>query len=406
MDSRKRLGLAVLLVCACLLPALQETAFSQEKKSKRLCPKCQSTGKIPNPFMTEKMLDLEKDVLFCSYVIEEDKTGRGIPWLPCKRCRNPDLEEAARKAFEKLLPQKMKWLEERKENAAFLKTRTPLLHLETEHFILTWNVPKITTADRKTYKCHEAMHLYATRLETFYADFMKTLDLKEEEMRNRKHLIYLFEDQKSCLKAAQELTGLTCWNAAKLPGNPSVLVSWKDITNLKTDDSFHRHVVHHVSHLPNVAYYLMEWLAVEAGWADEGLAHYFEQKYFKIADNTCDEEGEGEEFSGGDWEVDVRKALETEKAPSFADLSIKSTTALHEDEHKFAWSYVDFLLDRDPRKFKLFMKAIKTKKKCRDALKESYGLTFIGFQSEWEKYVLDNYRKKPLSPTRPRRLRR
>ena len=85
---------------------------------------------------------------------------------------------------------------------------------------------------------------------------------------------------------------------------------------------------------------------------------------------------------------------------------MKSTTALYGEEHKFAWSYVDFLMDRDPHKFKLFMKAIKTKKKCREALKESYGLNFISFQNEWEKYVLKNYRKKPKKPPRrPRRLR-
>ena len=151
----------------------------------------------------------------------------------------------------------------------------------------------------------------------------------------------------------------------------------------------------------------MEWLAVDAGWADEGLAHYFEIKYFNTADNTCDEEGEEEEFTSSDWEVDVRKALEAGKAPSFADLSIKSTTGLFKDEHKFAWSFVDFLMDRDPKGFKKFMKAIKSKKKCRDALQEAFDLNFITIHGEWEKYVLENYRKKPLkAPARPRRFRR
>jgi len=381
---------------------LTDVSMAQEGKD-RLCPKCDSTGKIENPFMTEEMKALEKEVVFCSYVIEQDKEGHGIEWFPCERCRNPELEKKARGEFEALKKERVRWLERFRETDELLKPRRKLIHLETEHFVIAWNIPKIKTADKKTYNCHEALHLYAKRMEEFYADFLKFLGLEEKEMRNHKHFLYLFESQKTLRKAAHEYTGLDCWNAAKLPGNPSILCCWMDKINLKTDDHFHRHLIHHLSHLLNVAYYRMEWLAMKAGWADEGLAHFFEIKYFGIADNTCDEEGEEEEYSSTDWEVDVRKALETGKAPSFADISLKTTTALQGDEHKFAWSYVDFLLKRNPHKFKLFMKAIKEKRTATEGLKEAYSLNFISFSTQWEEYVLENYRKKPLKVKARRR---
>lgn len=401
---RKIITLLPLMALMTALLALKAPA--QDKASKRRCSKCDTTGRIANPYVTEHMAEIEKKVKFCSYVFEQDKKGRGLPWIPCERCRNPDLEKAARKQFDEEVKALENWMDERKQATAFLKTRNRLYHLETEHFIIAWNITKIVTADRKTYKCHDAMHLYAERMEEFYSDFLDTLGITEEEMRNKKHFLYLFEEQKSCRAAAKELTGLDCWNAAKLPGNPSILISWKDKVNLKDDDDFHRHLIHHLSHLLNVAYYHMEWMAMEAGWADEGLGHFFEMKYFQKADNTCDEEGEEEEFFASDWEVDVRKALEAGIAISMADLSIKSTTALHGDDHKFAWSFVDFLMKKDPLKFKLFMKGIKAKKKAREALRDSYGLNFISFQNEWEAYVLGNYRKKPLKAGRGSSRRR
>jgi hypothetical protein len=378
-------------------------AFAQDKK---LCPKCKSTGKIPNPFLTEAIIALEENVEYCSHVFDADKTGRGLPWFPCERCRNPSLEKKAREEFDQLVADREAWIQSRRDAVdRVVEPRRELLHLQTKHFTIAWNIPRITTADKKKYKMHEALHLYAQRMEDFYADFLRTLDIKDEEMRNRRHFLYLFEDQKSCLKAAKEFTGLNCWNAAKLPGNPSILVSWKDITYLKTDEDFHRHLIHHVSHLLNIAYFRMEWMALTAGWADEGLAHYFEMKYFNKADNTCDEEGEEEELSNSDWEVEVRKLVEEEKAVSFAEISVKTTTGLHGDDHKLSWSYVDFLMKKNPRKFKLFMQAIKLKKPAMEALKESYGLNFITFQSQWKAYVLEKYRKKPLK-VKGRRNRR
>jgi len=363
----------------------------------KLCHKCNSTGRIENPFMTESMKELEKDVLFCSYPLEKDKKGYGVDFIPCERCRNPDLAKKFKVKFDAIVKERLKWLEERKNNVSFLKPRRQLLFVETKHFSMTWNVPKIVTADRKTYRIHEAMHLYANRLEKFYRDFQSFFEIDDKEMRNTKHNLYLFETQKSCWKAAKEITGLTCFYAAKQPGNPSILITWKDNSTLKTDAQFHRHLIHHVSHLLNVVYYRMEWLATTAGWADAGLAHFFEIKYFNVADNTCDEEGTEEEFGASDWEFDVRKALTAGKLESFADLSVKSTTSLNGEDHKLAWSYIDFLLKVKPRNnFKVFMKAIKSKKACRDALKEAYGLSFIGMQTEWEAYVLDKYRTKPM----------
>ena len=409
ISAVRRSGFMVPLFLVLFFYLFVAPAFA-EKGGDRPCSKCKSTSKIPNPFMDEKLLALEKPVLFCSYIIENDKKGRGLPWLPCPKCRDTPRWKKVNEAFKKEMKKRLEWLEARRKATAFLKTRTPLVHLETRHFIIAWSIPKIVTEDKKVYRLHEAAHLYARRLEAFYDDFMETLGLEDKEMRNTKHFLYLFEAQKSCLKAAQELIGLNCWNAARLPGNPSILISWRDKSSMPNDQDFLRHIEHHLTHLLNVAYYRMEWLAMDAGWADEGLGHYFEIKNFKIAGNTCDEEGEEEELLVRDWEFEVRKAVDAGNAPSFADILVKTTTALEGDEHMFAWSYVDFLMHYRPRGFKIFMRSIKEKKGVREALKEGYGLNFISFQEKWQNYVLENYRKKPLKlprpgPGRPKRKR-
>jgi len=375
-----------------------------------LCPRCKTTGKIPNKYMTPALVKLEENVLHCSYVYERDKKGHGVPWLPCQRCRCPELALAAEKEYEIILAAEKKWVERRRHDVEQkLGLKSKLLHLETQHFIIAWDIPKIVTKDKKVYKMHAALHLYAERMEAFYREFMDFFGIEAKEIRNDKHFVYLFEKQKNCFKAAKEYTGLHCWNAAKLPGRPSVLVSWYDKTNMSAEEDLHRHLVHHLSHLLNVSYYRMEWLAMNAGWADEGLGHFFEYHYFDRADNTCDEEGEEEQVSHSDWEYEVRRAVAAGQGSSFAELSRKSTTMLFGQDHLFSWSFIDFVLKKkDPKKFKVFMKTIKDKRESRDAIKEAYGLNVISFQKEWEEYVLATYRKKPKVPAgrNPRSSRR
>ncbi len=399
-------GLLVLLLSLIWSTASQGLISAQDAAGPP-CSKCKTTGQLENKYLTPSLAALEEKVIHCSYVFEKDKKGRGNAWYPCERCRNPELAETARRKFDAMIAKKEKWLERRRAKDAFLGT--DLLYVETEHFVIAWDIPKIVTKEKKTYRMHEALHLYAERLETFYSDFMNLFGIEEKEIRNKTHYVYLFERQKHSFKAAKELTGLNCWNAAKMPGNPSILVSFYDKSCMPSEDHFHQHLVHHMSHLLNVSFYRMEWMAATAGWADEGLGHFFEIHYFKRASNTCDEEGEEEEVSNTDWEYEVRRDLAAGKLPSFAELLNKGVTALHGMDHQTVWSYIDFLLkEKDPKKFKVFMIAIKNKKECRDALKEAYGLNVITFQKEWEEYVLANYRERPLKQkgAKPRRMRR
>jgi hypothetical protein len=370
------------------------------------CAKCKTTGRLENKYCTPAIAAMEEKVLHCSYVFEKDKKGHGHPWLPCLRCRSPELAAAAQRDFDEIMGRRKKWLTRRRQVDEMLKT--DLLHLETEHFVIAWDIPKIVTKNKKVYRCHEALHLYAERMEEYYRDFMGFFGIDEKEIRNKKHFVYLYERQKHCLKTSKEYTGLNCWNAAKLPGNPSILVSWYDKTNFPKEADLHRHLIHHLSHLFNVSYYRMEWLAATAGWADEGLAHFMEYRYFNRADNTCDEEGEEEIMSHSDWEYEVRVHVVAGKGPSFAELCNKSVTSLSGVEHKLVWSYMDFLFKcYKPERFKDFMKVIKAKRPSREALKEAYGLNVIAFQKKWEAYVLKNYREKPLkTATAPRRNRR
>jgi hypothetical protein len=38
---------------------------------------------------------------------------------------------------------------------------------QTTHFLIIWNIPRITTPDKKNYDAHAAAHSYARRMEAF-----------------------------------------------------------------------------------------------------------------------------------------------------------------------------------------------------------------------------------------------
>ena len=58
--------------------------------------------------------------------------------------------------------------------------------------------------------------------------------------------------------------------AARVVGDPSILVTWRDKSIFKSDSSFHQHVVHHVIHNLCGVFHLKFWLADDAGWLEPG----------------------------------------------------------------------------------------------------------------------------------------
>jgi hypothetical protein len=155
----------------------------------------------------------------------------------------------------------------------------------------------------------------------------------------------------------------------------------------------HRNLVHCVTHLLMSHQRPANWIGnLKAGWADEGLAHWFENKYFGVCDTYCyQEQNTNTDFKSGKYLVAVRKMVATDKVPSVAVMFERNSDSLLSEEHAVAFSYVDFLLQRDPVKFGSMCADLRQKMPSREALQKHFGLTPLVFEAEWKAWVLKTY---------------
>lgn len=390
-------GGLLLLLTASLAPAPASPA-----QDGALCGVCKTTGRVENPWLAAHAA-AERGSRYCSVALEGDKAGRGAAFLPCPRCKRPDLARAAEAELATWKAERERWL----AGCAALEQQvgTRLHWVESDHFLLGFEPDHWKTRDKRELDGHRAAHLFSRRLEGMYADFEKLFGIPEERMRNKRHQVLVFERQKSLAKAAQELLQMTSGTAAKRAGDPSILVTWVDRKSLPGDVDMDRHLAHHVAHLLVSVFHLKEWLYAQ-GFLDEGLAHLFEMRYFASAGNSCNQEAEEEHFGDENWPRDVLAAVQSGKTPSFAQLSAKRTDQLEGTDHSFAWSFADFLVAKDPARVADLMVRLKERTELREAVRAAFGKTFFELESDWKAYVLATYpaRARPPPPGVERKI--
>ena len=409
--KRGRIISAVFAAIALVL-ILPVSSFGQddppEKKVKiegKRCPYCKTTGRLPNPFY-ETHRHLEDEVLFCSYAIEKDKVGHGIPWIPCKRCKNEKLKAEAEEEFEKKVAILFNWLEKRREIDETLKVPKPLLHMRTEHFNWAWSIPKFKGADKRMYNAHTGLHLYASRMEKFYRDWQKVHKVTDKDNINNVHNIFCFERQRIAMKACPIYAHLASPNGkTSKQGTLSVYVTWWNKSKTPSDEDFHGALVHNVNHL-FTAVYKNHWWLHECAIAYEGSSHWWEIYYFGRAIARCFVETDsGAGWRQYKWQSIVKKAVIAGKQPKMVDMLTTPGTSLKGEHHPFAWSYIDYMMSIDAHKVMDFFLVIKQKKHPREAFKKAFGMSIPGFQKAWEEWVIGTYNVQDESPAIPRRLR-
>lgn len=383
-------------------PVLAPAALSDPT----LCPHCKSTGKVPNKYYEEHGA-IEEGVLYCSHAIEEDKTGRGLPWIPCPRCRNKEAQAKAQAEFDAKVKVIEDWLAERRKVDKDVGARKPLLHLQTEHFVWAWNIPRFKGKDKKIYNMHKGLHLYAKRMEDFYRDWQRVHKVTDDDNVNNLHQIYCFESQRESGKACVLYADLSSLNGkASKQGTPSVYVTWWNKAKTPTDEDFHLDLIHNGNHLFSAVYKNHYWLH-EFGVAYEGGSHWWEIYYYGRAISRCFVETDsGSAWKDGKWQAIVKKAVQADRQPLLVDLLKKPGTMLLGKEHPFAWSYIDYMMSIDPHKVMDFYLVIKERKHPREAFKKAFGLSIPAFEEAWKQYVIDNYSLQDDSPAIPKRLRR
>ena len=380
------------ITCLILLAVLIAVPFAagQDKPDKTLCPYCKNTGKLPNPIY-EKGMGPEEHVIYCSYIMEEDEKAMGLPWIVCERCRNEDCKAKAQAEFDKEIAKRKAWLAERRKIDADLGVNNPLLHLETKHFKWAWNIPKFTF-NRKKYRMHDGLHLYAQRMEDFYKDFQEKHKITDLDNFNSMHQMFCFERQTTGRKACM-LYGEQASSIGKVTKQtkPSVFVTWWNKSKTPQDEDFHRDMIHNVTHLMCASYGTWWWL-YEHGWAYEGSAHWWEIHYYNKATSHCFREvNSTSNWIATKWPAKVKKAVMAGKNPSITDILPVPGGSLSAKDHLFAWSYVDYMMSMDPHKTIQTFDILKKKKPAREAFLKVWGWSVLGFEERWKEYVKKNY---------------
>ena len=386
----------ILIATLLLVLGLAAPSPAQRVVKDRLCPKCDSTGRIPNEIKKRELAQLESEVKRCSWNISRDRTGRGLPFLPCARCLAPSKAAKVQEEFDALAAEEDKWMAECTAIDKHLKPRRPLIHIETEHFRLVCGLPKVNLSKTLVLDAHEAAHLYARRLEEFYGWYQELIGYTDQEARVLTHQVFLMGDLRTLMMVADDYVMSPTDRSTRAVGDPSMYATWYDKSVFNGDAGFHRHVLLGVSHLFLGVYYTKIWLVERAGWLEEGLANVCEMRRFQLSGNSCNQEQAEEDLEDGDWEPLVKKLVLSGKTISFADLKDKRADVLSGREHLFAWSFTDFLIARDKSKLPEFIRRLKTDVDVRDCLRDLYGLTVLGFDEVWAEWVKENYRLKPL----------
>jgi hypothetical protein len=390
-------------------PAKPEKPKPQPLPGEPLCGFCKTTGRLPlsrdMQFVVEDEEGPSWTTDFCSEALGDESLG--LAWAPCKLCKTPSLKAAAQKEWDERKAKGEEWLKERRRTDKVVGAEKPVNYVQTTHFMVAWNIPKITTKDKKNYDAHAAAHLYARRLEEFYARFQTMFGIQDANNMKNLHTLMVFEEHDQAWKAGPAYTMLQGVPTVKRAGganHDSVVVTWWDKSTFPKEADMWRHQLHNWTHQLTAIYYDISWFAPgklglsppwlndKYGWLDEGLAHWFEIEYDKLARTYCMRETDSSSTWGGDdWRKNIFKAVNAGDIPSFSDVSVKPSDALTAKENQFAWTWVDFLMKRDEAAMGRALKDCKLMKPTRDFLKEEWNLTVLDFQEQWKAWVLENY---------------
>jgi hypothetical protein len=351
------------------------------------CRKCHSTGKLVCPLHPRSECELETDdVVYCSAFIDCPQCG-GTGYIPCTECKNAPALAALDARRQKLQTRKiaLKSIDDTMGRA--------LRKAESAHFVLMWEMDH-QKIDKKYLNAHECTHVYLKRLEQEFADYCARLEITDKEFADKSWVFvwYLPDDHRD---GALKFCGQQAEGGVKLMGlHPRYSVCGNK-QHFNDDDKLHRNIVHCVAHLLLSAQAPPAWIGnIKAGWADEGLAHWFEDRYFGICDNYCYQEANANnDFKSGKFRLAVRKMVASNEAPPIADVFQQNIDTLTLPMNAAVFSYVDFLLFKDGAKFNELVKKLKAKVPSRDALRDVFGMSPIEFETQWKAWVLATYPK-------------
>lgn len=352
---------------------------------------------------------LDERIEWISTLVEEDENA-GLGWRPNERCPDRDRLERARALHRDLVNERRDWLAERRRRADEL-CEAPFVHVRTRHFELAYGLSG-DGLDRPKGKPLAGALRYAARLEDEWEFIRSSLDVLPQKMESgRRHEIFLVEEHRHAEKIATRVLGneiRSGYRSVRIGHPVSGLVLEANRKYLPDDRTFHQALVHLVSHLVvhDVGEY-RQWLHDRHGWLYEGLAYHDTIRRFGPPVITCrsDEIFDLKHWLSPYFEANVLKAVKTRRDPDPRRVLLVGVDDLMPKERQFAWSYVDFLLWKEPRDMAHLLELTKGERRLDSirALEEAYGLDLETFAAEWKRFVLEHYSRRPRKgPTPPR----
>lgn len=273
------------------------------------------------------------------------------------------------------------------------------------------------------------LHLFVQRAESLYVEFEQLLGVTEEDFPTGpgqlKDGIYMGEgpylgmQKKFNLLFTQKESALGRYRSGFLGSSGSQPIRHMfpvegvlmfgvaaETEGMAADTSLHCSMVYCLTmNLMNgYRYYrhqLPDWMVT--GFAHMKAREVDETRNYFTQDRLFDEDDK----NIWDWEPKVRARVKHEYFPKFEEVMLfPAPQDMKYTEHMMSWSRVSFLLDKDPKGFRIWMDIMKapfdfttpiTDEKMAErqieALEKGWGLTPEVFDQKWAEWVLKNYRK-------------
>jgi hypothetical protein len=386
--SRGLLVLFVAVACAfARAGAAQQPAPGSQAVQK--CTKCRSIGRIPCPEHEREECDAERLVLYCS-IIDGCATCAGIGWLDCASCRDEAVEQD-------LADRRAEVLRARGRLAHFETTmERELRMLEDENFVVVMELDDLKVG-RVRMKAHALAHLYLARMQAVRKQYLESLKALPADFTVKNQVLFwglLPEHHRAAAKYC-EMTGD---GSTKLMGSVSNFSVCAARKFFQDDASLHRHVVHNLTHLLLSHQQPSNWIGrLGGGWADEGLAHWMEDRVIGVCGTFCYEEvNTADGTAPGAWRVPWRRLVAKGEAPGLPSMLSLNTDQLSKEQHMAAFSFVDYLMFLDARsegsgKLNRLLKLLRQRSAGREALATVYGKNPLELQAAWHTWVLETY---------------
>ncbi|TAJ24539.1 MAG: hypothetical protein EPO68_01280 [Planctomycetota bacterium] len=381
--SRAAICLLLALPFAVALAAPQEPPRPGSQAVQK-CTKCRSQGRMPCPEHEPDECQAETLVQYCS-MVDGCKTCAGVGWIDCAACSDDAVEKdlAARRG---------EFARGRERLAPYEQVMGRELRMvEDANFVVIWELDELKVGKQRL-GAHALAHLYLARMQAIRRSYMDALKANPADFKVKNLMMFwgLATDHHRAAAKWCEMTGDGSMKLMGAVANFTVCAARKYFPD---DRGLHRHVAHNLSHLLLSHQAPSNWLGrVGAGWADEGLAHWIEDRALQECGTYCYEEvNTAEQPKPGPWRPAWRKAVAKGDVPGLPSLLSLNTDQLSAAQHTAAFSFVDYLLQLDGAKVDALFKLLRQRKPSRDALIEIYKKSPLELQSDWHAWVLATY---------------